>query len=320
MHVLIGLLCSAASLVLMAAVAWMNYRFMSRLGVSAFDGQVLGIASVSVDIMLGLLGPLIMWGLANARRLYVWSAVGVVSCFAVLSFASALGFAAEGRDGATAKRETTRIAVNATQEKLDRLQERRKRLGTPRQPAIVEAELAGLRADRRWMATRECSVVRSEQARQWCATAHRLRAELASANAAEQLEADIAAATSDLLAQRQASGHGLIDAQVDMIVEGTGWPEGKVRVGLLLLIAFVMQLGAGFGVALGLAPLQSYLEERKSQRLAKPTPGGHMVWSSGPPRADEAGPEAKAVSREGGAERDASRNNGKRRRANRRVH
>jgi hypothetical protein len=109
-----------------------------------------------------------------------------------------------------------------------------------------------------------------------------LNTEQASAKEAERLEVEIRKATSELLSARQASGHGLLDAQINMIVEGTGWTEAKVRVGLLLLAAFVMQLGSGFGVALGVAPLQAYLEQRKSRRLGKPDPGGHLRWRAEP--------------------------------------
>lgn len=280
MHVFIGLVCSAASLVLMGAVAWMNYRFMSRLGASEFDGQVLGIASVAVDVMLGLLGPLIMWGLANGRRLYVWGAVSVVSAFAILSFVSGLGFAAEGRDGAAAKRETQRLAVNAAHQRLESLQETRKRLGSPQPSTVIEAELVGLRADRRWVLSKQCTVMRQGELVQWCQGVHKLNTEQATAKEKQRLEIEISTATSELVAARQALGHGLLDAQIDMIVEGTGWGEAKVRVGLLLLAALVMQLGAGFGVALGLAPLQSYLEKKKSERLRKPNPGEHLSWGS----------------------------------------
>jgi hypothetical protein len=107
---------------------------------------------------------------------------------------------------------------------------------------------------------------------------HKLNAEQAASNEVDRLETEIRTATSALVSSRQASGHGLLDAQIDMIVDGTGLAEGKVRVALLFLVAFVMQLGAGFGVALGLAPLQVYLEEKKRAQLKKPTAGGHLIW------------------------------------------
>lgn len=276
MHVIIGLLCSAAALVLMAAVAWMNYRFMARLGINEIDGQVLGIASVTVDVMLGLLGPLVMWGLATGRRLYAIGVVSIILAFATLSFVSALGFAAEGRDGAMSRRETDRLAVNTAKRRVDVLQASKERLGTQRPSAVIDVEITGLRSDRRWPETQQCISARQTTLSQWCAGVRRLSAEYASAKASEAMEEEIRMATSELLVARQASEHGLLDAQIDMIAGGTGWPEAKVRVGLLLLVAFVLQLGAGFGVALGLAPLHAYLEEKDRRRLTRPRPDGHL--------------------------------------------
>jgi hypothetical protein len=96
-----------------------------------------------------------------------------------------------------------------------------------------------------------------------------------------RLDREIDTATRDLAAARERLGHGFLDAQIDIIVEGTGIPEPKVRLGLLFLVAFVMQLGAAFGVALGLAPLQTHLERRKQERFMKPAPGSHMMWGDG---------------------------------------
>jgi hypothetical protein len=285
-HVVIGLLCSVASLVLMGVVAWMNYRFTSRLGATELDGQVFGIGSVAVDVMLALLSPLIAWGLREGRRLYAWGGAGMVIAFAVLSFVSAIGFAAEGRDGAATKRETGRLAVKATQERLERLQATRKQLGAQRPPAVIEAELIGFRGDRRWSASKQCTVTRQPALGDWCRGAQKLLAEQVAAREAERLEMEMETATAELLAARQTSGHGLLDAQIDMIAEGTGLAEGKVRVALLFLVAFVMQLGAGFGVALGLVPLQAHVDHRKRAKLRKPTLGGHLVWGAG-----AAGPE-----------------------------
>jgi hypothetical protein len=68
---------------------------------------------------------------------------------------------------------------------------------------------------------------------------------------------------------------------VALIGEITGWPEAKLQVALALLAAFVMELGAGFGMTLGLAPLQARLRAKGEGPLMKPATGGHLTWGEG---------------------------------------
>jgi hypothetical protein len=190
-------------MVLMAVVAWMNYRFTSRLGATEMDGQIFGIGSVAVDVMLALISPLMAWGLKEGRRFYASGAAGIVLLFGILSFNSALGFAAEGRDGAASKRETGRLAVRATQQKLEGLQGTRKGLGQPRPTLVVEAELNSMRADRRWAASRNCTAAKREDVGYWCQAAHKLVAEQAAAKESMRLDREIDTATRDLAAARE---------------------------------------------------------------------------------------------------------------------
>lgn len=278
MPIFLGLLCGAASLVLTGTVAWLNYRFMSRLGASEADGLVLGVASIAVDVMLALLPALIAWAWLNGRRLYTWGASGLVLCFAVVSFASALGAVAEGRDAMLANHGTQRMAVAAVERKLERLEAQRKSLGTPRLASVIEAELSGWRTDRRWHATQGCTFIPAS-ATEWCKLPHGLEVERASADEAERIDGALQVVNAEVLALRQQSARGLLDAQVDFISEITGWAEAKVRMGLVLLVVFALLLGAGFGLGLGLVPLLVRLEEKKRLALSKPPTGQHLTWA-----------------------------------------
>ena len=247
--------------------------------------------------MLALLGPLILWGFANRRRLYVSGGTAVVLSFAALSFVSALGFAAEGRDGVVAKRQTERLRIEAARRRLEGLEEARKLLGRTGRPAVIEAELAALRVDRRWMASKECAAPRGQELGAWCRRLSQHHVHLAAAKEAERLDGEIKAAAAELVDLREKSGHGVLDAQVAFIGEITGWPEAKLQVALALLAAFVMELGAGFGVTLGVAPLQARLRERREGELTKPAAGGHLTWGEGAPAQDEAEEEDTAATR-----------------------
>lgn len=124
MPIVLGLVCSAASLTLMAVVGWMNYRFMSGLGSSPEDGQALALGSIAVDVMLGVLAPLIYWGAAGRRWLYVTVGVFLAIGCAGLSLISAIGFAAEGRARIAAKGDTERLKIEIGAGDIARLEKR----------------------------------------------------------------------------------------------------------------------------------------------------------------------------------------------------
>jgi hypothetical protein len=262
---------------------------------------------VSIDVMLALIGPLIVWGLWNRRRFYAWCLIGVAAVFAALSFVSAFGFAAEGRDAMVAGRETERLAVDAAERKYSRLQAARNELGKARPLTEVEAALERLQGDERWRISRQCTAARQKAMAEWCTGVHRLNEERARAREAERLDAEIARATAELLSARRSKGGGILDSQIELIAELTGWPATKVRVGIVLLAASAMQLGAGLGLTVGLAPLMSYLDERKRRRMEKPQFGEHLTWGDqSEPAARDVAPEEERASKPGQRKRRPS--------------
>jgi hypothetical protein len=301
----VGLLCSCASLVLIAAVAWMNYRFMAGLGASESDGLVLGMASLAVDSLFALLGPLVLWGRRHGLRYYAWAATVLAAACGALSFLSALGFAVDGRDRAQNRHETEHLAIEAAARRRQALQETRRGLGSPPPRRLADARVAGLEADPRWAASAGCTRSAVVALRGWCAAARRLLEEQATAQEAERLDGEIDAALSEWIALRRQTGRSLVDVQLSMLAEFSGWAENSVRLGLSTLAALVLIGGAGFGLALGLAPLEIYLEERRRRRLRKPSGEGHLAWSdvTGPaangvePEASEAGRSRSAIGR-----------------------
>lgn len=75
-----GVLGCVTSLLLMAAVAWMNYRFFLRLAPD--EGQIPALGSIAVEILLACFSPLIGWGWAQQRRLFAMVVTAAVTLFA----------------------------------------------------------------------------------------------------------------------------------------------------------------------------------------------------------------------------------------------
>lgn len=97
MQALISMAGSAAALVLCAVSAAMNYLFLSSLGKTPLEGQVLGAASASADVLKALLPFFIAWSWQARRLIAAVSGSLAFAFFAGFSLLSAIGFAADNR-------------------------------------------------------------------------------------------------------------------------------------------------------------------------------------------------------------------------------
>ena len=87
MRFLVVVVSAGAALTLIAASGLMNWVFMTSLGKSEFEQQILGAVSVAVSAFLALLPTLLLWAYRERRTLYVgpWRA-GVSRLCGVLAF------------------------------------------------------------------------------------------------------------------------------------------------------------------------------------------------------------------------------------------
>jgi hypothetical protein len=67
----------AAALTLIAASALMNWVFMTSLGKSELERQILGAVSIAVSAFIALLPTLLIWAWRERRTLYVMLGVPV---------------------------------------------------------------------------------------------------------------------------------------------------------------------------------------------------------------------------------------------------
>src|SRR5579871_5406159 len=97
MRFLVVMASLAAALILIAASGLMNFVFMTSLGKTEFEQNILGAVSVAVSAWLALLPTLILWAWRERRVLYIVMGLPVFLGFAVFSLSSAVGFAAKNR-------------------------------------------------------------------------------------------------------------------------------------------------------------------------------------------------------------------------------
>src|SRR5271157_5512569 len=97
MRFLVAVVSAGAALTLIVTSGLMNFVFMTSLGKSEFEQQILGAVSVAVSAFLALFPTLLVWAWRERRMVYVVLGVPVFIGFAAFSLSSAVGFAAKNR-------------------------------------------------------------------------------------------------------------------------------------------------------------------------------------------------------------------------------
>ena len=242
-----------AALVLLAVSAAMNYLFLSSLGKTPVEGHVLGAASAAADLLKAVLPFLILWAWRAGRISVALPGLLVWAVFTVFSLLSAIGFAAGNRESITDARAGTVQRYETLRSDLKAAQEERERLPGHRAADIVAAAIEAHKQHRRWASTKGCRNATVPDSRTYCRDYYALRAEAAAA----QRNAVLSKKIEDLRAQvhvlREAGGAREPEPQVGLLARLFGLSRDPVRLVLILLIAGLVELGAGLGLYLSLS-------------------------------------------------------------------
>lgn len=250
MHGFISLVGVLAAVVLCAVSGAMNYLYLSSLGKTPLEGQVLGTASAAADVLKALLPFFIAWSW-EARR-FVASVSGALAFvfFAVFSLLSAIGFAAENRGVMVDRRDELTAAYQRVQQDLAIRQSQLADLQKSRPPTVIAEAIASHRQSRRWTATSECTSATESQSREYCASYFALRAELAAGEKAELLRTQMAILVTDGANLRKQGAGQDQDPQVSLLSQISGISAGPVRLALIVAVALLVEIGASLGLFL----------------------------------------------------------------------
>jgi hypothetical protein len=273
MKTILSIIGIAAALVMAAVSAAMNYAFLASLGKTEIEGQMLGAASASADLLKGLLPFFIAWAWRERRFVAALSGTATFMLFAGFSLLSAIGFAAINRDAVV----EGRVAVDGTYARVQQEYERkvaaRSALPPNRPATVIAEELRAAEQSRLWTRTKNCSEATEPASRAFCDAFYRLRAEQAAAEEAVRLESGIAALGDDL-ARLKAEGAGQArDAQVSTLSGLFHLPEDQLRLALIVAVALVVELGSSLGLYLATGPFTGPIastEPRQKPEVARP--------------------------------------------------
>jgi len=228
----------------------MNYLFLSSLGKTPLEGQVLGAASAAADVLKALLPFFIAWSW-QARR-FIAAAAGSLAFifFAGFSLLSATGFAGDNRGFLVEKRDERAGAYEGVQRDLNLRESQRSALPGHRPPAMVTEEIERHRQNRRWAATKECNDATEPQSREYCAGYFALRSELAAGQEHARLSSEIAALELQAETLRQLGAGQDGEPQAALLSGMCVWEQDSVRLALIIAVALLVEIGASLGLFL----------------------------------------------------------------------
>jgi len=239
-----------AALVMSAVSASMNYVFLSSLGKTPLEGQMLGAASAAADLLKALLPFFIAWAWRARRIVAAMSGSVVFLLFAGFSLLSAIGFAADNRGVLVENRAAIDAAYARAQAEYDRVQAALAALPAHRPQGQIAEELRSAEQNRLWARSKNCAEATEVASREFCAGYFRQRGELAAAQEAQRLSAAITAAQAELNRLKGQGAGQERDPQVSILAKLMALPTDHVRLALIVFVALVVEFGSSMGLYL----------------------------------------------------------------------
>ncbi len=248
MRFLVVAIGTGAALTFIAASGLMNWVFMTSLGKSEFEQQILGAVSVAVSAFLALLPTLLVWAFRERRIAYIVLGVPMFLAFAAFSLSSAVGFAAKNRGSLGEDRALAGERLAAVRHELTETESKLKTLATARPAAVVTELLRGLEQDRRWESSRECADATADASRAFCKGYFDLKAEAALAAEAKRYDVRAAELKAQVRSLEEQGAGRQADSQAAVLADISGLQTAQVERGLMLFLAVLVEAGAALGL------------------------------------------------------------------------
>ena len=276
MRFVVVVIGAGAALTFIVASGLMNWVFMTSLGKSEFEQQILGAVSIAVSAFLALLPTLLVWAFRERRIAYMVLGVPVFLAFAAFSLSSAVGFAAKNRGSIGEDRALASERLVAMRQELSQAEIKLKALGAPRPLGVVGELMRGLEQDRRWQLSKECSEATADASRAFCKGYFELKAEAALASEAQRHEERIASLKVQARRLEEQGAGREADNQAAVLADILGLQTARVERGLMLFLAVLVEAGAALGLYFATGHM-------RFETSAHETPGrGASVVEGGP--------------------------------------
>jgi hypothetical protein len=248
MRVLVVMVSMGAALALIAASGLMNWVFMTSLGKSDFERQILGVVSVAVSAFIALLPTLMLWAWRERRLLYVLLGIPAFLVFGAFSLSSAVGFAAQNRGSISENRGLATSRLATLHKDIADAEAKKRSLGEARPVSVVQEAMRGLEQDRWWQWSRECQDAASPASRSFCKQYFDLKGEAARASEVSALEEKIERLKSEARHYEEKGAGRESDNQAAVLGRVLGLKATEVEEDLTLFLAVLVEMGAALGL------------------------------------------------------------------------
>jgi len=224
----------------------LNAAFWSSYGATPEWQFLIGGAFASLDIFKALLPISIAWAYAARHRLRALGGCFVFAVAVLVSLAAAVGFLSTSFNETTGGREAQAAKLASLQRQLAELKS--PGTGYP-SSSVIEEQLAAMKQDRRWKATRGCTDATLKKSRQFCIGYHEKRAELAAAVAATRVAEQKATLRAEIAKLRESGAAIEADPQAAMLASLIpSLDKSGARMALVWLLACALELVAALGL------------------------------------------------------------------------
>lgn len=277
MRLFLSMLGIMAALVMAGVSASMNYLFLSSLGKTQVEAQVLGAASAAADLLKCLLPFFIAWSWRARRIVAASSGLIVFVFFSGFSLLSAIGFAADTRGHVTEGRAVMRDAYVRMQQELSAAGSRLSALSSNRPAGVVEGDIRAHQQNRRWQSTKGCTDATETASRAYCARYFALRGELAAGEERSRLESEMTALREKAVALRNAGAGQAADPQVSLLARIFTADQDRVRLALIVVIALLVETGSSLGLFLASGHSDMWKRRSNSEEFTPVDPAVPMI-------------------------------------------
>ncbi|MCF6199170.1 MAG: hypothetical protein L3J67_07200 [Hyphomicrobiaceae bacterium] len=279
MRYALGTVGVIAAGVLLLVSASMNYTFGFGLGKTPLESYILGAGSVGADVLKALIPFLVLYAIKHRSWMQAAAGVLVWTICTTYSLTSSLGFAAHNRADTMGERTIAATQYSDLRSELKAVNTKLGWIPQHRSVAEVDADINAI-LDKRIQKGRSrgktiAQVTANFTNKSWYSRKYgdqvlNLRKELAIAKNAEKLEAEKATLSSKL-ENTSTKAVTTADPQQAILSQITGLSAEKVRLGLIVLLSLLVEIGSGMGffVVLGGDKAKAMRIQAKREAKAK---------------------------------------------------
>ena len=251
MRFILTALGALAALAMIAASCALNFDYWGAQGQTAQQSLILGAVSVATDMMKAALPLFIVMAVRLRRLFYAGVATVAFLLFLAASLIASIGFLNETRGHKVGTQEALSVRYQLVRQELTELDSTHARLSATAPVAAIEARIRAQQQNWRWASTKHCTAATAIASRSFCTTYFATKEQLGAALAAARLATRRRKLRAEATRLQQMGATQAADPHTQLLARFVpGLDRSDAKLGLILFIAFFIEVGAALGLYL----------------------------------------------------------------------